>query len=180
MTQSSTCNFHMFVSSTLENMNSSTWRRVKNGVPSPPAPGITQWGLPLPWTACHTWSTGSLCGPSGVACGGAACQGGRRLCRTLYTGRSSLSGSCGRASSPAVAESKQNSFRREKYVVKQSRELLAWRKKVLTALWSSLVYKVLYRNSWYLGNCFHKAKTFVLRIWMDNLISSRLILEAIV
>ena len=45
-------------------------------------------------------STGSLCDQSGVACATAACQAGRRPFHSLGTGRSSLNGSSGYASSP--------------------------------------------------------------------------------
>lgn len=66
--------------------------------------GMIQWGLILPWTACHTWSTGSLCGPSVATCGAAACQGGRKPCHTLCTDKSSLNGNCVRASWPGIAD----------------------------------------------------------------------------
>lgn len=115
VTQSRACNsraslacLHKLASSTLEKVSLSTWRRVKNA--SPPVSGMIQPRVILPWTACHTWSTGSLCGPSVATYGVAACQDGRKPCHILYTGKSFLNGNCVHVSWPRIAEQRKMEF----------------------------------------------------------------------
>lgn len=77
---------------------------------APPVSGMTQSRVILPWTACHTWSTGSLCGLSVATYGVAACRDGRKPCHILYTGKSFLNGSCVRVSWPRIADHRKMEF----------------------------------------------------------------------
>lgn len=76
----------------------------------PPVSGMIQSRVILLWTACHTWSTGSLCGLSVVTYGVAACQDGRKPCHILYTGKSFLNGNCVRVSWPGIADHRKMEF----------------------------------------------------------------------
>lgn len=77
---------------------------------SAPVSGMIQSRVISPWTACHMWSTGSLCGLSVATYGGAACRDGRKPCHILCTDKSFLNGNCVRVSWPRIADHRTMEF----------------------------------------------------------------------
>lgn len=129
-TQSSACSLHTSIPPSSEDDLICSKGGKEHWLPL--VPGVIQWGITLPWTACHTWSTGSLCGPSAATCGAAACRGGRKPCHTLCTDKSFPNGNCGRVSWPGIADDRIVEFIQIKIcVVKQSQKFLAKKKKHL-------------------------------------------------
>lgn len=126
---------------------------------------MIQWGLILPWTACHTWSTGSLCGPSVATCGAAACQGGRKPCHTLCTDKSSLNGNCVRVSWPGIADHRTvELIQKGDLCGKTVSEILSKKEKKEKRILICSGFKISSSNSWYLSDTFYNRNCFCL-LW---------------